>query len=381
VVFKQGGTTTGLAHLRDEVGLGRDENGLESVTEPVREFSALGAALVHADDEQLGRVDLSAAGPILSIRPERIFSLPRFTEAVPDELEAVPPFNEAEATWGLQATRVLGCGLSGKDVRVAVLDTGVKSDHPDLVGRIAETAPFVPGALTAADDNGHGTFCAGIVAGAAAPQVPPRYGVAPGVRLYVGKVLDAHGDGRESDILAGIEWALSKECRVISISAGTPPAPQPDAQYEELGRRARALGCLIVAAVGNDSQRPEHVKPVNTPANVSTVVAVGSVTDRLDVAYDSNGGVLPPASVDLVGPGVSVRSAWPRAPGYFVASGTSAATPFVAGVAALLLERDPAQSPAALQESLLGAASMAAGWLARDVGRGLVRAPAPPTPT
>jgi subtilisin family serine protease len=283
--------------------------------------------------------------------------------------------SEQEWTWGLQAVGVERTRWTGAGIRVAILDTGVDRAHPDFAGRELQERSFVAGE-GAGDVQGHGTHCAGTCAGSKAPASGPRYGVAPGVVLYSGRVLDARGRGRDAAVLAGIEWAVSQGCAVVSMSLGSPGyMNQPYSRvYEIAARRALAAGTLVIAAAGNDSDRPEVVSPVGRPANCPSILSVGAVARSLRVASFSNGGTgMGGCGVDLVAPGVGVLSSWTMPGGYRRLSGTSMATPHVAGVAALWAERSRVRGRSlwsVLKQSarrLLGPTS--------DVGSGLTQAP------
>ena len=119
---------------------------------------------------------------------------------------------------GAPIVRALESSFSGAGIRVCVLDTGVDSAHPDLADRIAKTESFIAGELE--DGHGHGTHCIGTAFGPKDPQTLPRYGVAYDAEVFAGKVLSDAGSGADRGILAGINWGISKGCRVISMSLG-----------------------------------------------------------------------------------------------------------------------------------------------------------------
>jgi subtilisin family serine protease len=292
-------------------------------------------------------------------------------------LADVLALDETQATWGLQATKVVNCCRSGAKIRVAVLDTGFDLEHPDFDGRPVKSRSFVPGEAVQ-DGHGHGTHCIGTALGRKCPPTGrPRYGAAHGAEIYAGKVLSNAGSGSDTGILAGIEWAIANKCAVVSMSLGAPTQPgQPFSQiYERVALRAQAKGTLIVAAAGNDSSRPGLTRPVSHPANCPSIMAVAALDPKLDVASFSNRGINPDGGqIDIAGPGVNVFSSWPMTTRYRRLQGTSMATPHVAGIAALYAEADPAARGAALWRALVGGARRLP-LAAQDVGAGLVQAP------
>jgi len=328
---------------------------------PAATFGRLGVAVVHEAPE--------VRGGVLAVEPERrVYAL---------ATAEVPPVDETRATWGLQATGVLSSRFTGAGVGLAVLDTGLDLAHPDFAGREVVPRSFVDGEEVQ-DGQGHGTHCAGTAVGPLEPAQLPRYGVAPGARLHVGKVLSNAGSGTDADILAGLEWAIEQDCRVVSMSLGSPtrPGDRYSQVFEAVGRRALAAGTAIIAAAGNESARDRGVfAPVSHPANCPSITAIGAVDVRLQVATFSARGIDPAGGqVDCVAPGVAVRSSWPEPKRYDTISGTSMATPHAAGMLALLAEATPEASAA----ELLGALLRSARRLplpATDVGSGLVRAP------
>ncbi|MBT2408695.1 S8 family serine peptidase [Streptomyces sp. ISL-87] len=289
---------------------------------------------------------------------------------------AGPQWSEAQATWGLQAILATETALTGRGVGVAILDTGINEAHPDLAGRVRQSVSFVPG--QAVDDgHGHGTHCAGTACGPRNPATGPRYGVACEADIYVAKVLNNQGRGSDGQILNGIGWAMNQDgVRVISMSLGGAVALGAGYSriYERAARRCLTRGKMIIAAAGNESQRPMDLQPVGMPANCPSVLAVGAIAPDFTIAPFSCAGLNPNGGgVDLAGPGVDVLSTW-RNGGYRRLNGTSMATPHVAGVAALLWEQNP-NATAAQIVTLLRAGTRDLGLPASDAGRGLVQAP------
>ncbi|MFT4024270.1 MAG: S8 family serine peptidase [Flavihumibacter sp.] len=280
------------------------------------------------------------------------------------------------ASWAMQAIEVLQSKYSGKGINVAVLDTGIDTAHPDLKMRIKRKKSFVRGQQVT-DLNGHGTHCGGLIAGDKHATRKFRYGVAPQTNLFVGKVLDNQGSGTDSSILAGIEWAMENKCRIISMSLGAEAAigETYSQVYEAVAAEALKNNCLIIAAAGNESERASgYISPVGHPANCPSIMAVAALDQQLKVADFSCGGLNPDGGqIDVSAPGVDIWSTW-KNKGYRRESGTSMATPIVAGIAALLAEQDNAVTAAALWMKLTQQAKRLQ-LPATDVGAGLIIAP------
>jgi subtilisin family serine protease len=295
------------------------------------------------------------------------------TEALPSQTKLDPNF-----TWGLQVTEVNTSPYSGLGIKVAVLDTGFDLTHPDFAGRSITSKSFIEG-QEVQDGNGHGTHCVGTACGPKSPEKMPRYGVAYSAEIYAGKVLSDEGSGADGGILAGIDWAIANGCEVISMSLGAPvEAGQAYSKvYERVGRRALRRGTLIVAAAGNDSRRSKKfIAPVSHPANCPSILAVAAIDSNLRVAVFSNGGLNSKGGqIDVAAPGVDVYSAWPvnLPPGrYHTISGTSMATPHVAGLAALIAEANGAIGRDLWLELIFGTRRLSLS--AQDIGSGLAQA-------
>lgn len=291
------------------------------------------------------------------------------------DAQAAARFDEATVTWGLQAIGVPGSKLTGAGIKVAVLDTGFDDKHPDFLGR-SVTKKLFASQSSPDDTHGHGTHCIGTACGPLRPGGVPRYGIAGEAEIYAGKVLGDDGFGTDRSIIAGMDWALGEGCQVISMSLGAAVGvgEQPNEDYEQIGQVCLDAGTLIVAAAGNESSRPGLIAPVGSPANASTILAVAAIDRRMRVASFSCGGVNVGQAVDIAAPGVDILSSLPGG-GYDRWDGTSMATPHVAGVAALIAQSDAKFRGWALWARLLQLAHRL-NLPERDVGRGLVRAPA-----
>lgn len=300
----------------------------------------------------------------------------------PDSMDSENHSNDMDAaaldaTYGLIKTKVVVGPIyrqpyTGNNIKVAVLDTGMDVSHPDFAGRVIISSSFVPNE-TVKDGHSHGTHCIGTACGPLKPTdtTKPRYGVAYKSKIYVGKVLNNAGSGADGWILAGINWAVAHKCQVISMSLGAAVSSSTySAAYEAAAKAALNAGCLIIAAAGNDTNRP-----VSHPANCPSIMAVGAVNESLVKASFSNITFYPPhGKVDIVGPGVGTLSSVPMPTKYGYKSGTSMATPHVAGIAALWAERNSSYKGMALWNKLTTSA-LALSQPSTHVGSGLVQAP------
>ena len=336
-------------------------------------FDALGVAVVAREPGELTAAVASAASTsILTIEPERMMYAIAVEEEPPET--SVQFADDVDYTWGLRATAVDAATATGAGIRIAVLDTGFDFGHPDFAGRTITERSFITGEESA-DGHGHGTHCAGTALGPALPS-GRRYGVAPEAELFVGKVLSNRGGGADAGILAGIDWALTNGCQIISMSLGA-DVPEVSTAYETVGRRALDAGTLIVAAAGNNANRPGGDPGfVAMPANSPSIMAVAAVDSQLAIApFSSGSNPVEGGAVDIAAPGVRVYSSWPMPRRANFISGTSQAAPHVAGIAALW-SQVTGESADALWRTVIGAAR-GLDLPAADVGAGIVQAPGP----
>jgi subtilisin family serine protease len=293
-------------------------------------------------------------------------------------------------TWGLQAIGADVTTLTGAGVKVCVIDSGIDSSHPDVSGRAAglTVRSFVGDA--GQDLVGHGTHVAGTACGRRDGSL--NYGVAPDAQLFVAKVINPQNNlAADGDILAAIDWAVSNGCQVanMSLSAPVEPGQSFSPVFEAAAQAALQKGTLLVAAAGNDSQRPGLIAPVGHPANCPSVLAVAALMPDLSVCAFSNGSVNSDGKIDVAGPGSFIFSSWPTSlpkpeagiqqppnPGYAFDQGTSMAAPHVTGVAALLSQKLGGVGGLALWQALvLGAVQAVPGLASSDIGFGLIAAP------
>jgi subtilisin len=237
-------------------------------------------------------------------------------EYIPPNISQV----KADQAWGVS---------TGAGIKVAVLDTGIDGNHPDLTANYKGGVSCVTGNMSAMDDQGHGTHCAGIIA--AARNGTGLVGVAPDASLYAVKILDSQGNGQFSWAIAGIQWCIDNGINIASMSLGCEAAPF--ALQLICDRAWSQYGVLIVAGAGNQSDGepvPPQESNVEYPARYTNVVGVSSIDSASVIALNSARG----PEVKLCAPGVEIQSTVLGGK-CGKRSGTSVACPHVAGVAAL----------------------------------------------
>ncbi|MBI5837431.1 MAG: S8 family serine peptidase [Candidatus Eisenbacteria bacterium] len=258
-------------------------------------------------------------------------------------------------------------GLTGKDVRLAILDTGIDRGHPDFEGRITGHEDFTGRGVR--DDSGHGTFVASVAAGSGEASRGRFRGAAPAAPLLVARVLDAEALGRMSDVMAGMLWALTREARVMCLALGTERAGRPDDALGAAVDQLTAAGVTVCAAAGPDAGAGEP-----SPACAAGALPVHAWDPVHQPASEpSPGGT---ETRHLAAPGLAVtasraygtQAGKPAGDQYVEASGSSAAAAHVAGVCALLLEAVPEATPTMLAQVLRHSARPIGG------GRGAVHA-------
>ncbi|MFE0648034.1 S8 family serine peptidase [Streptomyces sp. NPDC059534] len=280
----------------------------------------------------------------------------------------------AESNTQIGTPKAWEAGLTGKGVKVAVLDTGADLAHPDLVGRIAETKSFIEG-QEVADRGGHGTHVTSTVGGSGAGSDGKEKGVAPGATLAVGKVLSDQGSGTESQIIAGMEWAAKDiDAKIVSMSLGSSePSDGTDPMAQAVDTLSAETGALFVIAAGNSG----YPGSIGSPGAADAALTVGAVDSADRAAYFTSQGprygdqALKP---DVSAPGVNIlaaRSQLVAGSGLYTSmSGTSMATPHVAGVAALLAEKHPDWTGARLKDALMSSSkTLDAGSYELGAGR------------
>ncbi|MEJ8632971.1 S8 family peptidase [Streptomyces sp. MS2.AVA.5] len=284
------------------------------------------------------------------------------------------------STGQINAPAAWKAGYHGKGVKVAVLDTGVDDTHPDLSGRIAQAKDFSNSGSTG-DRFGHGTHVAATVGGTGAASGGSMRGVAAEAELLVGKVLDDNGYGTESSVIEGMEWAAAQDAKVINMSLGGGPTDGTDPMSQAVNALTASTDSLFVIAAGNDGANGQST--IGSPGTANAALTVGAV-DRDDslAGFSSRGPRLGDGAVkpDVTAPGVGIVAA--RAAGttmgtpvnanYVAASGTSMATPHVAGAAAILAQQHPNWSAQQLKDALISTSKTVSGTKVTQQGGGRI---------
>ncbi|MGW0709447.1 S8 family peptidase [Streptomyces sp. NPDC002643] len=273
-------------------------------------------------------------------------------------------------------------GLDGKGVKVAVLDTGIDTTHPDLRNQVIAARNFTASRGTT-DRFGHGTHVASIVAGTGAKSKGKYAGVAPGAKLLNAKVLGDEGGGEDSSILAGMEWAAAQGADIVNLSLGGEDTPGVDPLEAEVNKLSKEKGILFTIASGNEGEGGDRT--VGSPGSAADALTVGAVDGKGKLGvFSSRGptvdGALKP---DVTAPGVAITAASAKGSliakevgekpaGYVTISGTSMATPHVAGAAALLKQQHPDWTYTQLKTSLI-ASARGGSYTAFQGGAGQIR--------
>lgn len=257
-------------------------------------------------------------------------------------------------------------GYTGKGVKVAVLDTGVDTSHPDLKSQVAAAKNFTS-AKDTTDHFGHGTHVASIIAGTGAKSSGKYKGVAPDAKLLNAKVLADDGSGDDSSILAGMEWAAAQGADIVNLSLGGTDTPGVDPLEAEVNKLSETKGILFAIAAGNEGEGGAGT--LDSPGSAADALTVGAVDGSDKLAYFSSRGPSADDTLkpDVTAPGVDITAAsaagsviakhyGENPAGYVTISGTSMATPHVAGAAALLKQEHPDWTFAQLKATLISSA-------------------------
>jgi thermitase len=337
VKFRDNGAAAGVLRqqgLSDGAGIG--STGAHVVKVPAGQESSLIAALSRNPAVEYAEPDEVVTATTADEYFPRQYALQNtgqsFTNTADDI--SVPKGNADADVDAVEAWAI----TSGNDIKVAVLDSGVDLDHPDINPKVVLRANF-SGAATNEDKYGHGTHVAGIVA--ASHNTYGVAGVCPGCTILAGKVLDDRGIGSSSGLANGINWAVSNGAKVINMSIGV----RASRTLETAINNAWSKGVVLVAAAGNGGNQTKIY-----PAGYPNVIAVAATDNKDAKASFSTYGA---SWVDLAAPGVNVYSTFPdqdfalaepnnRSLSYDVGNGTSMSSPIVAATVALAWSANPA---------------------------------------
>lgn len=277
------------------------------------------------------------------------------------------------------------CGIIGSGITVVVMDTGIVS-HPDFDHRIIEFLDFTSRKANMYDDNGHGTHVSGIIGGTGFTSRGKYMGIAPGCNIIMLKVLDRQGNGNTGQVLEALDWVIQNRdkygIRILNISVGMLTSAKQEEQEKlvEAVERVWNHKIVVIAAAGNNGPNKGSI---TVPGMCKTIITVGSSDDDaiggrrpgLVKGYSGRGPtdccIVKP---EMTAPGTSIVSCAPNM-GYEVKSGTSMATPVVAGAVTLLLGRYPYLTPAQVKLRLyetavdMGKEKSVQGWGRIDVER------------
>ncbi|MEV6029275.1 S8 family peptidase [Streptomyces sp. NPDC052036] len=346
---------------------------LNTATTPSRRLDSIHARSMRVSDHDLGKF-------WKTLTPRGASDTARTTVTPRISLDGKVKALLDRSTAQINAPTAWKAGYEGQGVKVAVLDTGVDAGHPDLAGRIAEAKDF-SGSGNTDDHFGHGTHVASIVGGTGAASDGARRGVAPKADLLIGKVLDDNGYGDESGIIAGMEWATAEHAKIVNMSLGADEQTDgTDPLSQAVDNLTASTGTLFVVAAGNSGPGQYTV---GTPGAADAALTVGAV-DRDDslASFSSRGPRFGDDAVkpDVTAPGVGIVAA--RAAGttlgdpidanYVALSGTSMATPHVAGAAALLAQQHPDWSAQQLKDTLISTAHTVPGTKVTEQGGGRI---------
>ena len=269
--------------------------------------------------------------PIKIIYTEPLFFFRRGT---------MPPQTKQQVGWGVKRIggEVYLNVKPRKRLRVAIMDTGIMTKHPDLKGNVASGINITGTGSDILDPNGHGTHVAGII-GALNNEIG-IVGVMPEVDLYAVKVFDSRGDGSLSNIIRGLQWCINQGIKVVNMSFGS--ATDNDT-FREVFKAAERAGIIMVAAAGNDQTKHQ----IQYPAVYTETIAVSSLNELNSLSNFSSYG----PEIDLIAPGEQILSTWNNG-SYKTLSGTSMAAPHVSGVILQVLNKWGNMSPAQIKRHL-----------------------------
>jgi subtilisin family serine protease len=356
---------------------GRGADPLPAASTEVRALPSIQSRAVTTDRDRAEDFWASLTGAAPAAAGARVASpAPAFTHGITKVwLDGRVHATLADSVAQIGAPSVWAGGNVGAGVDVAVLDTGIDAAHPDLAGRIESSASFVPDE-DVTDRHGHGTHVASTIAGTGAGSAGREKGVAPGADLQIGKVLDNGGGGLDSWIIAGMEWAArERKAKVVSMSLGGGPTDGTDPMSAAVDELSAETGALFVVAAGNSGPAETTV---GSPGAADAALTVGAVdADDHLAEFSSRGPRLVDSALkpEITAPGVGILAARSQYSTegeglYRTMSGTSMATPHVAGAAVLLAAQHPGWTGAQLKDALVSTAKETPGYGPYEAGSG-----------
>jgi subtilisin family serine protease len=345
-------TPTGVASVKTDAADAQGRSGyIITFRDGVADAPGLARRLAAANGGEIGFIYTTAIkGFSAQLTPTAAAALARNPNVEAIEADGVVSIEATQsgATWGLDRIDQANLPLSGTytytrtgaGVRAYIVDTGILGTHVEFTGRMAAGFTAISDRNGTKDCNGHGTHVAGTVGGTV-------YGVAKGVTLVPVRVLNCRGSGTNSGVIAGVDWVAAQSHRPavanMSLGGGVSTA------LDNAVANAVSAGITFVVAAGNSNVDACTASPARTPS----AITVGATTNTDARASYSNFGTC----VDIFAPGSSITSAWYRSNTQLnTISGTSMASPHVAGVAALYLQGGNA-SPSTVTNALINGAT------------------------
>ena len=343
--FKEG-FTTDLADWQLRVA---KVFGVEVVS--VKKFYILNSELLALESTPTPSAEPVLASPtpdIVPVKPEPKVEIDaRKPGSTP--IPSITPLPFDQLPWGVRAVYddlLLSKTSGGKDINIAVLDTGIFKDHSDLVRRVVQCKDFTQAKKPISDNqcddkNGHGTHVSGTIVADGGSNGVGIYGLVPEANLFVYKVCGNNGSCWSDDIAMGIMTAADNGTNVLNLSLG---GDNESSLIKDAISYAVSKNVLVVAAAGNDGP---YIGSIDYPGANSDVVAVGAFDSSYNVAEWSSRGsnsatnpdTIEEGDIEFASPGVNIESTW-KDGGYVILSGTSMATPHITGLAAKLWQKD-----------------------------------------
>lgn len=330
----------------------KHKTGARITRSAIRTIPALNLAVLAVDPQKVDATlkqlaqdkDVVYAHPSCTVKALMAPNDPMFAQ------QHGPKLTQAPEAWNISR---------GKGVTIAIVDTGVDTEHPDLKNKMVAGYNVLDRSSNPRDDNGHGTHCAG-VAGAETNNATGIAGMAPDAKIMPIKALNSGGGGSDALVAEGVVWAVDHGAQIVSLSLGT---PEESAPLKDACAYAAVKGVLVVAAMGNAGNGDK-----NYPAAYPGVLAVGATDEQDKEADFSQYGEW----ISVCAPGTGIYSTFPTynvtlnddgyPTEYAALDGTSMATPMVAGVAALVKAKYPSYRPEQIKQRIEATADRASAF-------------------